>query len=63
MLGRYYNNSISTINSRTKNRIANSRSTDYIKGIAIDKDVVVTEENYVTAENPTNKSYVIYTAK
>ena len=63
MLGRYYNNSISTINPRTKNRIANSRSTDYIKGIAINEDIVVTKEDYITAENLTVKSYAIYTAK
>ena len=63
MLGRYYNNSISTTNPRTKNRITNSRSTDYMKGIAINEDVVVTEKDYVTAENPTDKSYTMCIAK
>ena len=63
MLGKHYNNSISIINPKTKNKIANSRSTDYIKKIAINKDIVITKENYITAENPIDKNYIIYIAK
>ena len=63
MLGRHYNNSISIINPRTKNRIANSRSINYIEKIAINKDVVITKEDYVTAENPTVKNCATCAAK
>ena len=63
MLEKYYNNSISIINFRIKNRIANSRLTDYIKKIAINKDIIITKKDYITAENPTNKSYAMYIAK
>ena len=31
--------------------------------IAINKDVVITKKNYITAKNPTDKSCAIYTAK
>ena len=63
MLGKYYNNSISTINPRIKNKIANSRSINYIKGIAINKNIIVIKKDYITAENPTDKNYTIYIAK
>ena len=62
MLGKYYNNSISIINFKTKNRIANSRLTNYIKEIAINKDVVIIKD-HVTAENPTDKSCATCIAK
>ena len=50
MLGKYYNNSILTTNSRTKNKTANSGLTDYTKEMATDKDEATTEEDHVTAE-------------
>ena len=50
MLGKHYNNSILIINPKTKNRIANSGLTNYIKEMAIDEDEVITEENHITAE-------------
>ena len=50
MLRKYHNNSILTTNSKTKNKIANSRLIDYTKEIAIDEDKAIIEEDHVTAE-------------
>ena len=60
MLEKYYNNSISIINFKTKNKIANSKPINYIKKIAINKDIIIIKEDYIIIENLIIKSYIIY---